>query len=134
MTNDLSASATVREALIAALRVRPELCGVEGLRGETGPAALPQANVDALTAADWSTKDARGRELRTSVTLRLSRRQEMRLPSMIAGVEAAGEGLGGRLGGWQVASAVLLKSRAGPLASDGTRTATIEHRVRVLQA
>lgn len=128
-----SASAEVRDALIALMRTRPELAGVEGLRGETSAIALPQATIDTSGATDWGTKTARGREFRTSVSLRVSRRQEMRLPSMIAGVEAAGEGLAGDVGGWRVASAVLLRSRS-LVAGDGTRMATIEHRVRVLEA
>lgn len=128
-----SASAGVRDALIAALRRRAELAGVEGLRGETGAIALPQASIDTSGSTDWGTKSARGREFRTMVSLRVSRRQEMRLPSMIAGVEAAGEGLAGDVGGWCVASAVLLRSRSFA-AADGTRMATIEHRVRVLEA
>lgn len=128
----MSAAETVRAALTGALKGRAEFVGVEGLRRETGPGALPQARVEADVAGDWSTKDRAGRELRTAVTIRVARGQAMRLPMMTVAAEAVGSALSGTVGDWSVGSAVLIRSRSVD-AADGTRVATIEHRVRVLQ-
>lgn len=131
----MTASEAVRRALIAVLRSSAALAGAEGLivaPTATGPAsALPSAIVDDPQTSDWGTKDRRGRELRTAVTLRVAKGQATRLDAMIAAVEAAGEALSGDVGGWSVASAVLLRSRSGDVGA--TRTALIEHRVRVLE-
>jgi hypothetical protein len=127
----MSAAEAVRSALVADLVARAEFCGVEGLRRDTTPGALPQAHVEADVAGDWSTKDCEGRELRTAITMRVARGQAMRLPMMIAAAEAAGAVLSGDIDGWSVGSAVLVRSRSTD-APDGTRVATVEHRVRVL--
>lgn len=129
----MSAAEAVRTALATALKGRAEFSGVEGLRRDTAPGALPQARVEADVAADWSTKDRDGRELRTAVTIRVARGQAMRLPMMVAAAEAVGTALSGTIDGWSVGSAVLIRARSVD-APDGTRIATVEHRVRVLQA
>ena len=128
----MTASDCVRAALVTALGRAPVFAGVEGLAHDSVPTALPHVRVDPPVASDWGTKDKRGRELRTTIGLRVARGQALRLPSLIAAAEAAGEQLTGDLGGWGVASAVLIRSRSFD-AVDGTRMATIEHRVRVLE-
>lgn len=128
----MSAGETVRAAIVAGLLARAEFTGIDGLRRDTAANALPQARVDAGISGDWSTKDAVGREVRTVVTIRVARGQTMRLPMMVAAAEAVGSALSGDLGGWQVGSAVLARSRSFD-APDGTRAATVEHRVRVMQ-
>lgn len=127
----MSASEAVRAAVIEGLLARGEFAGVGGLRRDTAANALPQASVEAGTTADWGTKDAAGRELRVVVTIRVARGQAMRLPMMVAAAEAVGAALSGDLGGWHVGSAVLIRSRSFD-AADGTKAATVEHRVRVL--
>lgn len=127
----INAADAVRAALLDALQARREFAGVGGLRRGTAENALPQASIDTGTAGDWSTKDAVGREVRVVVTIRVARGQAMRLPMIVAASEAVGTALSGDLGGWHVGSAVLVRSRSFD-APDGTRAATIEHRVRVL--
>ena len=126
-----TAAESVRLALVAALGAQAAFAGVDGLAHATGPTTLPQARVDDPQSSDWGAKGASGRELRTAISMRVARGQVMRLPAMIAAAEAAGEALSGDLGGWRVASAVLVRSRSFD-ASDGTRAALVEHRVRVL--
>lgn len=127
----MSAGEAVRQALVAALGARNELTGVDGLVRATAPSVLPQVIVDDPQASDWGTKTARGRELRTAVTVRVAKGQAARLPAMVAAVETTGEALTGPLGGWRVASAILVRSRI--VVADGSRAALIEHRVRVLE-
>lgn len=128
----MSATEAVRAAMLAAMLARPEFANVDGLRRDTSANALPQASVEAGTAGDWSTKDATGREIRAVVTIRVARGQAMRLPMMVAAAESVGSALSGNLGGWHVGSAVLVRSRSSD-APDGTKAATVEHRIRVLQ-
>ena len=126
------AGTAIRQALLTALAMRPELRGVEGIAAPTTPSVLPQIAVEEPQAIDWGTKDIRGRELRTATTLRVARGQALRLPSMVAAVEAVGETLSGDCGGWRIAATVLVRSRSFD-SSDGTRSAIVEHRIRVLE-
>jgi hypothetical protein len=128
----VTATEAVRSALLAGLTARGEFVGVDGLRRQTAANALPQAGLDTATSGDWSTKDATGREVRAVTTIRVARGQAMRLPMMVAAAECVGTALSGDLGGWHVGSAVLVRSRSFD-APDGTKAATVEHRVRVLQ-
>jgi hypothetical protein len=128
----IDAGEAVRSALLKGLRARRELAGVEGRDGGLESSALPRATVEPVEVTDWSAKGATGREVRTAVSLRVSKGQAMRLPMLSAAVAAAGEALGGELDGWQVASAVLLRVRTMDRA-DGTRIARVEHRIRVMQ-
>ena len=127
-----TAAESVRMALVSALGAQAAFVGVEGLQRTTGRASLPQVTIDDPQSSDWGTKSARGREVRTAISMRVARGQAMRLPAMIAAAESVGEAMAGDLGGWRVASAVLLRSRSFD-ASDGTRPALVEHRVRVLE-
>lgn len=129
----MSAAEVVQAALVAGLLARGEFAGIEGLRHDTAANALPQASVDAGIAADWSTKEAQGREIRVVTSIRVARGQAMRLPMMVAAAESVGTALSGDLGGWHVGSAVLIRSRHFD-APDGIKAATVEHRVRVLQS
>jgi hypothetical protein len=129
----IHAGEAVRTALRARLCARRELAGLEGLRADIAPNGLPRISIDPGDLADWSTKDLRGREVRTLVSVRVARGQALRLPSMAAAIEAAGEALSGDIGGWRVASAVLMQTRTVDQA-DGTRVTQVAHRVRVLEA
>ncbi len=125
----MNAGEAVRQALLGALRADARLAGI-GTEG--GGEQLPSLRVDPPQVTDWGTKDARGREVRTSIGLRVADGQAARLPDLVAAAEAAGERLGGTLNGWRVASAVLLRSAS--FAPDPrTRAALIEHRVRILE-
>jgi hypothetical protein len=125
------AGEAVRSALLKGLRARRELTGVEGRDGGLETSALPRVTVEPVEVNDWSAKGATGREVRTTVSLRVAKGQTMRLPAMAGAIAAAGEALAGALDGWHVASAVLLRVRNVDRA-DGTRVARVEHRVRVM--
>lgn len=128
----VDAGEAVRTALLKQLRARRELGGVEGRDGGLETSALPRLAVEPPEVTDWSAKGMRGREVRTAVSLRVAKGQALRLPMLGDAVAAAGEALGGDLGGgWHVASAVLLRVRTADRA-DGTRVARVEHRVRVM--
>ncbi len=127
-----SAPDAVRRALVALLGARIEFATVDGRVHRTAPTTLPQVTVDDPQASDWGTKSDRGRELRTAISIRVAQGQRPRLAAMVAGAESAGEALAGDIGGWRVASAVLVRSRSFD-ASDGTRAALVEHRIRVLE-
>lgn len=129
MTSPVSGGAAVAQALLAVLRADRLLAGIGTDAG--GGEQLPSLRVEAPQVTDWSTKDAAGREVRTSIALRVASGQGDRLPGLIAAAEAAGEGLSGTLSGWQVASAVLLRS-ASFAPEPRIRAALIEHRVRIL--
>ncbi|MDB5714270.1 MAG: hypothetical protein JWO15_1667 [Sphingomonadales bacterium] len=127
-----AAADVVRAALVLALKAQGELVGIAGLDAEAGAGSLPRLSVDVPEVGDWGTKTARGREVRTAVTLRVAHGQRLRLPGLVDAVEAAGVALNGNIGGWWIGSAVLLRSRVADQA-DGSRVATVEHRVRVLE-
>lgn len=128
----MSADHAVHAAFVEALRARGELYGIEGVSAETSGGALPQVVVEPPSAIGWGTKTERGREVRTSVRVRVAKGQASRLPALIGAVEAAGESLTGALGRWRVASAILTRTRTGTGAK-GTIVAVVEHRVRVLE-
>ena len=127
------AGSAVVAGLIAAIGAAAELAEVPLYTGEAPAGVLPRVEVGEPIGGDWSAKDWRGRELRTLVTLRLAVGQAGRLGAMRAAAEAAGEGIAGELGGWRVASAVLLRSRTIE-ERGGVMAVLIEHRVRVMQA
>ncbi len=122
----------VRMALLEQLRAEAALTGVDGRDGGSEGRALPQLVVEPVDMIDWSTKTARGAEVRTAITLRVATGQALRLPSLSDAAARAGLAIGGTVGGWQVASAVLLRVRTTDR-TDGTRVARVEHRVRVLE-
>lgn len=128
----MSADEAVRDAMIAALRANAAFAGVAGLGVEPGSGSLPQVTVEWPLVSDWGTKTETGRELRTAVTVRVAKGQRARLPGLTAAIEAAGASLRGVIDGWQVASAVLVRTRVSD-GRDGNRVATVEHRIRVLQ-
>ncbi len=127
----VDAGEAVRNALLKELRAHPELGGIEGQDGGTETSALPRLGVAPADVTDWSAKGATGREVRTTIDVRVAKGQVLRLPMISTAVAAAGEALKGNLDGWYVASAVLLGVRNADRA-DGTRVARIEHRIRVM--
>jgi len=128
----MTANQAIRSALVAQLKLRPEMTGVAGLSVEAGTNTLPQVRVDDPVATEWGTKDRRGRELRTAITIRVSRGQTMRLPMLVAAAESVGEALAGSIDGWRIGSAMTVRARSFDSA-DGTRSALVEHRIRVLE-
>lgn len=120
----------VQAAVVAALS------GVAGLTGiYDGPpprAPFPYLVISGGGSADWSTKTARGRDLRVGLTLWDDGAEAARLHTLMAQIEDAVPGIARDLPGWRVASCVFVRSLvardpAGPWAG------LVEFRVRVLE-
>ena len=88
-------------------------------------------------ASDWSAVGVRGRELRTAATVRVADGQRGRLEATCGGVERAGEGLAGDVGGWRIVGAVFVQARSVTDRSGGKdgggEAVLVEHRVRVVE-
>lgn len=129
----MSAGIAVRDALAARLRAElgPEPNGVAVFAGEPAAGVFPHVEVAEAQGSDWSAVGFRGRELRTAVTVRVAAGQRGRMAALVAGAEAAGEGLDGEFDGWLVVGAVFLRSRVVKEKGGGV-TMVVEHRVRVV--
>jgi hypothetical protein len=125
----MSAESVVQAAVLVAVR------GVAGLNGVyLGPpvkATVPFAELGDLLSGDWSVKDRGGRELRLIVTVRDAGDSPARAQVLAGAVGGAIEALPRDLGGWRVASVVLVRSRLSG-ATGGRWNASVEYRVRVL--
>jgi Protein of unknown function (DUF3168) len=124
----------VQAAIVAALRADmaliAELTGIYD--GPPPRAAFPYLSIAGGGASDWSTKTARGREVRMALTLWDTGEEAARLHRLMARVEEAVPAIARDLPGWRVASCAFLRSLvarnpAGPWAG------LIEFRVRVLE-
>ena len=128
------AEGTVRGGIAAALRGNATLVGVLNgvFEGPAVRASAPYAEVAEALASDWSTKDARGRELRVAVMLRDVGERPERLAGLVDAAERAIEEMPRELDGWRVASLAFVRSRT---AGDGPGRwlAALEYRVRVLE-
>ena len=123
----------VKAGLIDAIGAAAELAEVPLYTADAPAGVLPRIEVAEPIGTDWSAKDWRGRELRTAMTIRLAAGQTDRLGTMRSAAEAAGEAIAADLGGWRVASAVLLRSRVIEERS-GVLAVLVEHRLRVMRA
>lgn len=129
MVEATSAGAAVRAGVLARLRA---VGGINGVwEGAGVSAAAPFLVLGDVVASDWGTKDAAGRELRVAVTVRDRGDTPARVEGIAAAVEAAVAGLPRDLGGWRVASVVLVRSNV-VAAGKGAWAAMVDHRVRVL--
>lgn len=129
----MSAEAALRSALVTALRAEPGLTALNGVfAGPTVRASEPYAEIADVQASDWSTKDARGRELRVAVRVRDLSETSARVSALCEAVERAVAGLPPVLDGWRVASCVFRRSRVASEAP-GRWTGMVEHRVRMLE-
>jgi len=125
----VGAAAAVRAGVLARLRM---VGGVNGVwEGAGVSAAAPFVVLGDVTASDWGTKDAAGRELRVAVTVRDRGDSPVRVETLAGAVEAAVAGLPRDLDGWRVASVVLLRSSV-VASGKGAWAAMVDHRVRVL--
>ena len=123
----------LQAAAVSVLEAHPvlatKLTGVYD--GPPPRAALPYVSIaDGLTS-DWSTKTARGREIRLALTVWDDSEQASRLSSLITHVEDAIAAMPRDLPGWRIASLIFLRSMivrdaAGPWAG------LVEYRVRML--
>lgn len=125
----MNAEQAWQAAMVAALN---EVAGLNGVyAGPPVKGSEPWAELGELMSIDWSTKDAVGREIRSTILLRDRTELPSRLHDLAAAADAAVQGIGRTLDGWQVASLVLIRTR---IIRDrpGGWTAMIEHRVRML--
>lgn len=92
----------------------------------------PFAVVEAGVAADWSTKDRRGRELRPAVSIVTAGDDPGVLRGLLADAGEAIEAMAPDLPGWRVASYVLVRSRHAR-EREGRWRGQIEFRVRMME-
>lgn len=126
----MSADALFQNALLAGLRT--SLAGrVNGVSlGPPVQAAPPWIELGELLAADWSTKDRAGRELRCLMLIRDDRAAPERVQAIADAAEAVIAALDPAPGAWRVASLVLVRRR---LARERPGwLVALDHRVRLL--
>jgi hypothetical protein len=123
----------VQTAVIAALQANTALiAAVTGIYDGPPPrAAFPYLVVSDSGSTDWSTKTARGREVRIGVTVWDDGEEAATLHRTIALVEDAVAAIARDLPGWRVASFVFLRSLVARSAA-GPWSGLVEHRVRVM--
>ncbi|RJF90784.1 DUF3168 domain-containing protein [Sphingomonas cavernae] len=130
----MSAQGAVEAALMAALKGHAALTGATNgvLLAGTGRATPPYVRLGESIAADWGTKDARGREIRVAVTLVDQGESAVRLHRLMAMAEEAIEGMARDADGWRLASIAFLRSR---VMRDAARewSGMIEYRVRAIE-
>lgn len=127
----MSAERVLADAVAAALRAAPGLAALNGVfAGPPVKATPPHAELGEVLGIDWSVKDRAGRELRIVVTIRDAGETGARAAALAAAAGAEIEALR-LLDGWDVASAVLARSRVAGTAP-GRWSASVDYRVRML--
>ena len=117
--------ATVGEALDG------QVNGVFG--GPAVKATAPWVELGPVVAADWSTKDKAGREVRLVLTVRDRAEAPARTHALAAAVGGAVEAVPRDLAGWRIASIVFVRARViGE--RPGEWAASVEYQVRMLAA
>lgn len=112
----------------------PIMAAVSGIYDGPPPRpAFPYIAIGDGVSTDWSSKTARGRDLRLVFTVWDDGSVPGRLHSLMQQVEDAVPTLNRDLDGWHVASLVFVRSFVARDA-DGPWAGMIEHRVRVLQS
>lgn len=115
--------------------IESALATVTGLnRVEPGAAVRatsPYAEIGPVEARDWGTKDAAGREIRLTVTVRDAADRAARVHALSDAAAAAVTAIDRDVPGWRIVSLTFLRSR---VASEkaGTWVATTEWRARML--
>ena len=129
-----SASLAVQRAMVAALTGNAAIVSVVSgvFDGPPPRAAFPYLAIGDGLTADWSTKTARGREVRAAVTVWDDGETPARLHALMGHTESALTTLTGTHDGWRIVSAVFVRSL---VARDpqGPWAGLIEVRVRTLE-
>jgi Protein of unknown function (DUF3168) len=130
-----SAVEAVQSALVTVLRGDPAItAAVTGVYDGAPPrAAFPYIVINDSSSTDWSTKTARGREVRIAVTVWDDGEEAATLQHIMALIEDAVAGLARDLPGWRVASNIFMRSLVTRSAA-GPWAGLVEHRVRVIAA
>ncbi len=124
----MSAGVAVQRALVAALGT----LGIAVFDGPPPDAATPFVAIGDGGATDWSTKDARGRELRLSIAIYDDGGTPARLHALASAAEDAIEAMPRDLPGHRIASLMLLRSLI-VRAADAPWAARLDYRVRTLE-
>lgn len=129
----MSAQAAIEAALLAALNGHAGFSAATNgvMPAGAGRATPPYARIGDMIGADWSTKDARGRELRVAVTIIDQGEGPARLHRLMAMAEEAIEGMVRDADGWRLASIAFIRSR---VMRDAARDwqGMLEYRIRAL--
>jgi hypothetical protein len=130
----VSASQAIQKAAVAALQVWAPLSGaVSGIYDGPPPRAVfPFVSIGSGASSDWSTKTARGRELRVALTVWDDGEEPARLSALMHEAELAIAQISGAHDGWRIASNAFLRSLVARDAA-GPWAGLIEFRIRVLE-
>lgn len=123
-----------RTALIAWLASDPVLSGALNDVTEEAPsrASLPWLGIAASASTDWSTKTARGREVRIALELQTRGDDAAETGALVAQIEERVESLPRTIGSLSLASSTFLRARAEQRPRN-TRAVLIEYRFRILE-
>ncbi len=124
---------SVQTAAVTALQAHPVLAQVlTGVFDGPPPrAAYPYISVADGLSSDWSTKTAKGREIRLALTVWDDGEDASRLHNLMGHVEEAIAAMPRDLPGWRVTSNVFVRSLVARDAA-GPWAGLVEHRIRVL--
>jgi hypothetical protein len=123
----------LRAALIAWLRADPALATTLNSVTEEAPprASPPWLGIAASASADWSVKDAPGREVRVALELHMRGDDPATGASLVQAVEDRIAALPKAQEGFEVVSTVFLRSRVEQRPGN-LRAALLEYRIRLL--
>jgi hypothetical protein len=129
----MSAESVLAAAAIDALR---DALGDQVNAVDQGPAVeatAPWVELGPLVAADWSTKDRAGREVRLVLTVRDRGDAPARTHALAAAAGGAIEAVPRDLDGWRIASCAFVRAR---VTGDrpGQWSASVEYQVKLLAA
>lgn len=124
----------IRAALIGWLRTGPAPLDTLNAIEEEAPlrASLPWLGIAASASADWSTKDAKGREIRIALEL-ASRGDDIPADgALVRAIDQRVEDLPRLQDGFHIASITFLRARTERRAKN-TRNTLLEYRFRCLE-
>lgn len=131
----MTAEQDIRAAVLALLRedaaLRAKVNRVHD--GMPVKATPPTMVLGECSGSDWGCKDRPGRELRIAITIEDDLETTSRIGAILPLAEGAVQRLPGLVGGWQVGSLVLIRSRL-LRTNAGRWNALMDYRIRVLAA
>ena len=123
----------LRSALLEWLQADPQLTASLNAITEEAPAraALPWLAIAASAGADWSVKEAEGREIRIALELHCRGDRPDTAATLVTAIEARIAAMPAGQRGFRLVSTRFLRSRAEQRPA-GTRAVLIEYRFRLL--
>ncbi|MDB5681652.1 MAG: hypothetical protein JWO16_1457 [Sphingomonas bacterium] len=129
----MSAESVLADAVLAALTTTlgDQVNGV--FDGPAVKASAPWVELGPLVAADWSTKDKPGREVRLVLTVRDRADRPARTHVLAAAAGGAVEAVPRDLSGWRIAACTFVRAR---VIGDrpGEWSASVEYQIKLLAA